>query len=195
MGLYKYSIKLKDEESKQSSSAQAHDLNLSYKDLTQVCRAIKGRSIPEARKLLEEAMSMKKPLLYHNFHKGSGHKGSLGGKKGRFPVKEAKAVLELLENAVSNAQFKGLDVKGLFVKHAAAYKQNVLRRYRRFFASSPTLGYGKHAVWGNYTLSWMEMIVSYSEKVASSSSKKKEKKQAKAKKAESKVEEKKVEKV
>jgi hypothetical protein len=108
-----------------------------------------------------------------------GHKRELGGKRGRYPKKECALVKTLLRNAVANASHKGLDEKRLFVRHAAAFKQNSFSRYRKFWASSATLGYGKRAVWSNYETARCELVV---EEREVKEKKKKEKKEQKEKK-------------
>ncbi|MEM3555339.1 MAG: 50S ribosomal protein L22 [Candidatus Micrarchaeia archaeon] len=107
--------------------AQMHDVDASFKDLTQVCSSIRGKEVSEAVRLLEEVRLGKIPIHYRKFNKKLGHRRELGGKKGRYPKKSAEIVLEVLKNAVANARYKGLGEK-LVVKHAAANKQNIYPR-------------------------------------------------------------------
>lgn len=155
MGLYKYSVKTAEKAGK----AQAHDLDASYKDLTQVCRAIKGLPVAKAYAKLEAAIKGEHAIMYNKFNKGLGHRSELGGKKGRYPKKECKMVYATLKNAAANAVHLGLEEGSLVVKHASAYKQNTFRRYRTFWVGSTTLGYGKHAMWADYVTAWMEIMV------------------------------------
>ena len=178
MGLYKYSVKTAEKVGK----AQAHDLDASYKDLTQICRAIKGLPVDKAYAKLAAAIEGTHAILYTKFNKGAGHRSELGGKKGRYPKKECKMVYATLKNAAANAVHQGLDESSLKVTHAAAYKQNTFRRYRTFWVGSTTLGYGKHAMWADYVTAWMEIAVSGKASEA--------KPAAKAKKAEGQKEEK-----
>ncbi len=157
MSLYKYSIKV---DAKKSAPAQVHDLDASYKDLANLCRAVKNKSVAQARKLLDDVVSMKMPVLYTFHHTGMGHRSQLGGKKGRFPKKEAKIMLTLIQNAAAGATQKGLDEKKLFISHAAANRQNVMKRYRKFWATGATLGYGKQSVWANYETCKAEIVLS-----------------------------------
>lgn len=157
MSIYKFSYIVKDE--KEVARAQAYDLDASYKDLTNVMIAIKGRTIAQAKKILEECIAMKTPIIYKKFNKGLGHRSQLGGLKGRFPKKEAKIALVLLKSAEGNANFKGLDIPTLIVRQGAAYKQSVMRRYRQHFGSSITLGYGKQAIWSNYETCRAEIVL------------------------------------
>lgn len=156
MALYKYSLKT----AAKAGKAQAHDLDASYKDLTQICRAIKGLSVSKAYAKLDAAIKGEHAILYTKFNKGSGHRSELGGKKGRYPKKECKMVYATLKNAAANAVHQGLDETSLTITHAAAYKQNTFRRYRTFWVGSTTLGYGKHAMWADYVTAWMEIFVS-----------------------------------
>ncbi|MBS3070251.1 50S ribosomal protein L22 [Candidatus Micrarchaeota archaeon] len=157
MGLYKYSMA--EEEGVKTAKAQQHDMSCSYKDLSQVFAAIRGKTVAGSRKVLDDAIAMKKAIRYHKFATKIGHRSNLGGKKGRYPKKECKIALSLLENAVANAVQKGMDESALYVMHAASYKQNVLKRYRKYFASSRTLGYGKQSTWSNYVTCWAEMVL------------------------------------
>lgn len=148
MGLYKYAFKVQDE--KRVGRAQVHDVNASHKDLSQVLGAIKHKTIAQALKILGEAISKTKAIPYKKFAKRLGHRGELGGKKGRYPIKEAKIALELLKNAIANAEAKGMDKSNLVVTNAAAWKQNVFMRYRKYWASGIIIGYGRQAYASRY---------------------------------------------
>lgn len=152
MGLFKYSFKTEG-----LAIAQLHDVDCSYKDLSQVLSYVKGKPVEEARKALNAAIAMTKPIPFNKFNTGMGHRSQLGGKKGKFPKKECQFALDLIDNAVANASKKGMNVASLVIKQASANKQNVLRRYRSFFAGSPTLGYGKQAMWANYVTTRAEI--------------------------------------
>lgn len=156
MALYEYA---KSFDAAHSSRSQRYDINASYKDLCQVCAAIKGKPLEKAVNILEEAIELKMPIPFRKFNTGMGHRSQLGGRKGKFPKKECAIMLEMLENAAAGALGKGIEEKNAIVLHAQAYKQNVLPRYRRFFASSHTLGYGKQAVFSNYSTARVELVL------------------------------------
>ncbi len=156
MALYEYSTKLDD---KTHAKSQLHDLDASYKDMANLCRAVKGKNVKDARKIIDGVVTMTMPVKY-SFHKtGMGHRSQLNGQKGRFPKKEAKLLSQLLDNAVANANHKGLDEKKLTIVHASANRQSTQRRYRKFWATGATLGYGKQAVWGNYETCKVEVAL------------------------------------
>jgi large subunit ribosomal protein L22 len=156
MALYKYSSK---EDEAKVGRAQGYDLDVSYKDLCNVCAALRNRSAEKARAILQDAIDLKTPILFKKFNTGVGHRPQLGGRKGRFPKKECKVALSILNNAVANATKKGLDEKLLFVKTACSYKQNVLPRYRRTWVGGATLGYGKQAIRADYVTARMEITL------------------------------------
>jgi ribosomal protein uL22 len=156
MALYEYSLK----PAAIVGKAQAYDLDCSYKDLTQVMRAIRDQPLSKAYRILEQAIQKTHAIPYVKFAKGCGHRSELGGKKGRYPKKECRFALKLLHNAAANALAQGLAEESLYVRHAAAYKQSVFRRYRQFWVSGTVLGYGKNATWANYETAHMEIIVS-----------------------------------
>ncbi len=179
---YNYSIKLSAEEAKKSAFAQFHDVDASYKDLSQVCRAIKGKPLAQAKKILEDAIAKKKAIPFKKFNKGMGHRSELGGRKGKYPIKEARLALALLENAEANALQKGLSEDKLFVRHAAAFKQNTFKRYRKFWVGGSSIGYGKRAVWSDYVTCRAELALSEAEKSFEEKEKRKEKAREKEKK-------------
>lgn len=117
--------------------ASGRDLRVSYKDTVEVLDAIRGRKLEEAKRILEDVIAMRRPVPYRRFHGKVGHRKGMG--PGRFPVKAAKAVLRVLENAEANAEFKGLDTSRLWVVHAAAHKGPKIRSYmpRAFGRATP----------------------------------------------------------
>lgn len=170
MGLYRFSFK--EAEGQKLGKAQLHDLNCSYKDLSQVLLSIKGKNIKQAKSILNDAIEMKKAIPFVKFAGRLGHRSELRGQRGKYPKKECKIAIQLLDNAVANAVVKGLDESNLIITHSASYKQNVLKRYRKFFAGPAVLGYGKNAIWSNYVLAWAELAVGEGAKKESKASKK-----------------------
>lgn len=156
MSFYNYSQEF---EAIKSARAQGYDLDASYKDLVNVCAAIRGREYKQAVQALEEAIALRKPIRYRKHAKGVGHRPQLRGAKGRFPRKECKLVLSLLKNAFANAQAKGLSEDALVVLSARAYKQNVFPRYRRYFVGGRSIGFGKYAVFSNYSTARVELVL------------------------------------
>lgn len=108
--------------------AQRYNLDASYKDLCEVCRAIRSKKVSDAMFLLGNAERMEIPIEYKRHNKKLGHRRELGGKRGRYPIKAVKIVKRVLANAVNNARVKQLEEDTLMVVHAAANKQTSFPR-------------------------------------------------------------------
>lgn len=108
--------------------ARVEGVDASIKDLVEVCGNVRGRPVDKAIKFLEEAADGKRPILYRSNNKRLGHRRELGGKKGRYPQKSARIVLQVLLSALGNAQHKGLSEE-LIVTHACANKVAKYMRY------------------------------------------------------------------
>ena len=108
--------------------ARVEEVNASFKDLCAVCDSVRGMKVTDAINFLRLAASGRVPILYRRHNKKMGHRRELGGKKGRWPMKEARIILKLLNSAVANAEQKGLIEEDLVITHIAANKQ---RSYAR----------------------------------------------------------------
>jgi len=87
----------------------------------EVCRAIKGMRLATAKEYLQAVVDKKKPVPFKRHRKKVAHRRGAGG-SGQFPVKTARAILKILENAEANATYKGLDAEKLKIVHASAHK-------------------------------------------------------------------------
>jgi len=120
--------------------ASGRDLRISYKHAVEICSALKGLHIDKARQLLEDVIAMKRPIPFRRYFGKVGHRRGLSGwAAGRYPVKAARAILEVLNNAEANAEYKGLDTSRLWIVHAAAHKGIKIRKYipRAFGRATP----------------------------------------------------------
>ena len=117
--------------------AAGRDLRISYKAAVEVLDAIRGKKLEDAKRILEDVIELRRPVPYKRFYGKVGHRKGMG--PGRYPVKAAKAVLRVIENAEANAEFKGLDTTRLWVVHAAALKSIKIRKYipRAFRRATP----------------------------------------------------------
>ncbi|KAL8534760.1 hypothetical protein ACS0TY_010695 [Phlomoides rotata] len=77
--------------------------------------------IKEKRYLEDVSLTHKQAIPFTRFCGGVGRtaqaKNRHSNEQGRWPVKSAKFILDLLKNAESNAEVKGLDVDALFISH------------------------------------------------------------------------------
>ena len=144
-----YSHEFTEEEKTSLAFAREESVDASYKDLTQVCARIAGKSVTWAIEFLAKASKGDIPVLFKKFNKNLGHRHELGGQKGRYPKKAAHAIFKTLKSAAANARVKGLDENDLKVTHASANLKTVFPRMqakgRRFRA--------------NYSVSRIEIIL------------------------------------
>lgn len=108
--------------------AYGKEQNVSYKHANEICAVIKGMSVTKAIKYLRDVQAKKVFVPFRRYHRKVGHKK--GGVPGRYPVKAAKIIAGIIQNAMVNAEYKGLDTEKLKIEHAAAYKSIELDRIR-----------------------------------------------------------------
>src|SRR5579875_3167021 len=91
--------------------ASGRDLNISYKEAVELCRYLKGKSLDEAKKILEEVIELKRAIPYRTFKKKVPHHrfDNTGGQT-RYPRKVAKILLKILKSLEENANFKELNL-------------------------------------------------------------------------------------
>ncbi len=133
-----YSITELDPE--RTVKASGREVRVSHKAAREVCNALKGMMLDEAKEFLQQVIQKKKPVPFRRFKKKVGHRHGLEKTfAGRYPVKAAQRILEVLEGAEANADFKGLDIENLRIIHASAYPGMKIKRniQRAFGRSSP----------------------------------------------------------
>jgi large subunit ribosomal protein L22 len=110
--------------------ASGRELRVSPKSAVEVCTAIKGMTLDEAKEFLEQVQQKKKAVPFRKHRKTLPHRKNLQKiAAGRYPVKAASTILEVLESAESNAMYKGLDTERLKVVHAAACPGIKVKRF------------------------------------------------------------------
>lgn len=121
--------------------ASRREVDVSPKAATEVCAFIRGKTLQEAKRLLNDVIAKKCCVPFRKYKKDLGHKsGLVKFYAGRYPVKAAKEVLSALENLEANAEFKGFDTDNLVIVHAAAHRGRKVKSYvpRAFGRSSPS---------------------------------------------------------
>ncbi|MEM0445665.1 MAG: 50S ribosomal protein L22 [Nitrososphaerota archaeon] len=118
--------------------ASVREIDVSPKWSREVCAAIRGLKLTEARRLLEDVVERKRMIPYRRYRKLRAHHSQTKG-AGGYPVKVAKHMLKLLDSLEANAEFKGLDTDKLVVIHAAAHKGRVISKFfpRAFGRATP----------------------------------------------------------
>ncbi|MEA2071529.1 MAG: 50S ribosomal protein L22 [Asgard group archaeon] len=145
MPKYGYSIYGLDPD--RTAIASAREVDISPKAAREICNFIKGMFLDEAMDYLEEVIVKEKPIPYKRHKKHVAHrKGLSKWPAGRFPVKAAEAILDVLHNAENNAEFKGLDTERMKIIHACSQKGMIIKRQftRAQGSSSPKNNYLSH---------------------------------------------------
>jgi len=150
-----YSITNLDPEKTVKSAGR--ELRVSHKAAREVCTAIKGMTLDQAKQYLNNVVTKKQPVPFRRYRKKLGHRH--GVKKGayaaRYPIKTAQKILKVLEGAEANAEFKGLDTERLRITHAAAYPGIKLKRF-----TPRAMGRGSPKV---QTLTHVELVLEQTE--------------------------------
>ena len=96
-----------------TAKALGKEMPVSPKFAREVAGMIRGMKVDTARKALEDVIDKKRAVPLKRYNKRVSHKPGVG--PGRYPVKAATAILGVLDSAVSNADYKGLDKDNLVI--------------------------------------------------------------------------------
>ena len=126
MSEVKYSRKIGENAVK----AAGRSIAISTKQSVEICRTIRGKNIQKAKKILEDSINMKHAIPFKRYKRDIGHKkGRIAS--GRFAIKACIQILNLLNTAEANAQFKGLPTSSLKLAHISAHRASATMRYGR----------------------------------------------------------------
>uniref|UniRef100_A0A915CJM3 Large ribosomal subunit protein uL22 n=1 Tax=Parascaris univalens TaxID=6257 RepID=A0A915CJM3_PARUN len=160
MGKIHYSCQ--PENSTKSCKARGSDLRVHFKNTHETAQAIKHMPLKRAIRFLENVKEKKEIVPFRKFNHCVGRKAQAkawGHTQGRWPVKSAEFLLQLLRNAESNAEYKGLDTDHLVVEHIQVQRAAKMRRrtYRAHGRINPYMSSPCH----------IEVILSEKEEVVS----------------------------
>jgi len=96
-----------------SAKALSKDQPVSPKFAREVAGMIRGLNVEKAVEMLEEVIAMERAVPLKRYKKRVSHKKGIG--PGRYPVKASKAILATVKSAMSNAEYKGLDVSNMAI--------------------------------------------------------------------------------
>ncbi|KAL0447249.1 UNVERIFIED_CONTAM: 60S ribosomal protein L17-2 [Sesamum latifolium] len=115
-----------------SCKARGSDLRVHFKNTRETSHAIRKLPLAKAKRYLEDVLAHKQAIPFTRFCGGVGRtaqaKNRHSNGQGRWPVKSAKFILDLLKNAESNAEVKGLDVDALYISHIQVNQAQKQRR-------------------------------------------------------------------
>jgi large subunit ribosomal protein L17e len=103
-----------------SASARGSYLRVSFKNTRETAQAINGWSLERAQKYLTQVSKHERAIPFRRYNSSIGRTAQgkeFGVTKARWPAKSVKFVQDLLTNAASNADAKGLDLTKLYVSH------------------------------------------------------------------------------
>jgi large subunit ribosomal protein L22 len=125
-----YSILPEALDPEKTAKASGREIKVSHKHAREVCRTIKGMTLTNAKAYLRDVTQKKKPVPFTRYNKKSGHRHGLPiqAASGRYPIKAAQKILNIVEAAEANAENKGLDTDRLRIFHAAAYPGTKVKR-------------------------------------------------------------------
>lgn len=111
---------------KRTARARLSGVNASFKDLGEVCRAVRYKPTDAAIEYLGNAADKLQAIPMKRHGKGRGHVRSLGGQQGGWPVKSAKIVLGVVQSAAANATKLGIG--STKIVHIIANKEHTFPR-------------------------------------------------------------------
>lgn len=138
MAKIKYAFK--DDNKNKTAKSMGRSLQISPKHAVEICNKIRGMKVENAKNYLEDVIEMKKAVPFKRHNKKVGHRRGLNGwPTGRYPVKAATQILDVIKNAEANAEYKGLDTENLKIMHISSHRGYVIRGWtpRAFGRASP----------------------------------------------------------
>ncbi|KAJ6882463.1 60S ribosomal protein L17-2 [Populus alba x Populus x berolinensis] len=115
-----------------SCKARGSDLRVHFKNTRETAFSIRKLPLGKAKGYLEDVLAHKQAIPFRRFCRGVGRtaqaKNRHSNGQGRWPAKSAKFILDLLKNAESNAEVKGLDVDALYISHIQVNQAQKQRR-------------------------------------------------------------------
>ena len=111
-----------------SSRAMGMELHISPKHAREICRTLRGMRANLARAYLEDVIALKRAIPFKRYRRNVAHRhGVVGWDAGRYPEKAAKAVLVVLDNALANAEYKGMESEKMRIFHAGTKKGRTIQ--------------------------------------------------------------------
>ncbi|MEM2941971.1 MAG: 50S ribosomal protein L22 [Candidatus Bathyarchaeia archaeon] len=137
MPVWGYSAKTLDPE--RTVRCAGREIRISPKAATEICRAIRGMKLPDAKKLLEDVAEKRRSIPYKHYKKEVPHRPHQGFHAGRYPQKAARRIYRLLEELEANAEYRGLDTEKIRIAGAVCHRGMKVRKFipRAFGRASP----------------------------------------------------------
>ncbi|PSQ26826.1 50S ribosomal protein L22 [Halobacteriales archaeon QS_9_68_17] len=115
-----YSVDVDPDE---TAKAMLRERHMSHKHSKAIAREIKGKTAAEAEAYLQAVIDGDRSVPFKSHNSGVGHRSDIDGwDAGRYPEKASEAFLDLITNAVNNADNQGFDGEEMVIDHVAAHK-------------------------------------------------------------------------
>jgi large subunit ribosomal protein L22 len=112
-----------DADPETTAKAMLRERQMSHKHSKAIAREIKGKTAGDAVEYLQAVIDEEQSVPFRQHNSGVGHRNDIDGwDAGRYPEKASEAFLDLLENAVGNADEQGFDGENMEIMHVAAHK-------------------------------------------------------------------------
>ena len=118
-------------DSANSAKARGSYLRVSFKNTCETAQAVNGWQVNKALQYLEAVSDKKRAIPFRRFNGSIGRASQgkeFGVTKARWPVKSVEFITDLIKNALSNAETKGLDASTLYIKHIQVNQAPKMRR-------------------------------------------------------------------
>jgi large subunit ribosomal protein L17e len=119
--MVRYSVE--PEVPEKTAKARGSHLRVHFKHCREIAHYTKGMKVQKALKVLDDVLQFKAVIPFVKYTGGIGRKAQAKqakapGSKGRWPVKATAVYRDLLQNAIANAESKGLEAETLLIDHA-----------------------------------------------------------------------------
>jgi len=112
-----------DADPDETAKAMLRERHMSHKHSKAIAREIKGKTAAEAEEYLQAVVDGDQSVPFKQHNSGVGHRSDIDGwDAGRYPEKVSGEFLDLIENAVANADHQGFDGEEMVIDHVAAHK-------------------------------------------------------------------------
>ncbi|NHN47236.1 50S ribosomal protein L22 [Halostella sp. JP-L12] len=112
-----------DADPDETAKAMLRERHMSHKHSKAIAREIKGKTAAEAEEYLQAVVDGDRSVPFKSHNSGVGHRSDIDGwDAGRYPEKASEAFIDLLTNAVNNADSQGFDGESMVIDHVAAHK-------------------------------------------------------------------------
>jgi len=121
------------ENAAKSAKARGSHLRVHYKNTRETAKTLKNMHLRRAVAFLKNVVAHKECVTFRRYTGGVGRCAQIKNcgvstNQGRWPKKSAEFLLQMLKNAESNAEFKGLDTDHLVIEHIQVNRAPKMRR-------------------------------------------------------------------